>query len=213
MSRLPDPQTSRVAKLLEELRHAPPERVDGILNQLVDAAYAEFRRIAGAALHRSGGLTMQATELVHETVLRFAGFEKIAWADSKHFYSVVARVMRRVVIDYRRKQLAARRNGGVRPIPLSELVNEPAAVFMDPESGDEDIVRLDDALSALFLHDPELASIVELKFFGGRTIEEIARLTESSPATVKRRWLVAKGWLSSRVRHSDGTAAGYEASA
>jgi RNA polymerase sigma factor (TIGR02999 family) len=152
---------------------------------------------------------MQPTELVHETVLRFAGFEKIAWADSKHFYSIVARVMRRVVIDYRRRQLAVRRNRGVRPAPWSELVTEPPAAFSDPELGHEALVRLDNALTALFQHDPELASIVELRFFGGRTIEEIARLTGSSPATVKRRWLVAKGWLSSQVRNCGGSP-GYE---
>lgn len=156
-------------------------------DRLVDAVYPELRAIARRQLggERSGH-TLQATALVNEAYLRLSGLDRIEWRDRVHFVHMAARVMREVLVDHARRRAAAKRDGGER-VSLTAL--EIAG------SGGVDVQALDEALAALERLDPDRARIVELRYFGGLTIEETAEALGLSPATVKRHWQVARAWL------------------
>jgi RNA polymerase sigma factor (TIGR02999 family) len=159
------------------------------LDDLVPVVYSELRRLARAQLARERfGHTLQPTALVNEVYLRLGSYQRISWQDRAHFFAVAARIMRRVLVDHARKRRAAKRGGPADPITLSEshLRGEPLNV---------DLVALDEALGRLEKKDARQSSIVEMRYFGGLSDEEIAEVLGTSVPTVKRDWRVAKLWL------------------
>lgn len=158
-------------------------------DRLVDAVYPELRAIAQRQLGgERAGHTLQATALVNEAYMRLGGLQRIEWQDRVHFVHMAARVMREVLVDHARRRAAHKRDGG-------ERVSITSIELADGSGGGVDVAALDGALAALERHDPERARIVELRYFGGLTIEETAEALGSSPATVKRHWQVARSWL------------------
>ena len=160
-------------------------------DQLVPAVYEELRRQAERAMRREGGEhTLQATALVHESYLRLIDQRRVEWRNRAHFFAIASTVMRRVLVDHARARLTAKRGGGVSPVSLAGA--EPAT----PEGTDEaDLLALHEALEKLAALDPDQARLVELRYFGGLTIEETAEALSVSPATVKREWALARAWL------------------
>lgn len=157
---------------------------------LVPLVYDELRRLARYYLaSQRSDHTLQSTAIVHEAYLRLAGRENVHWENRSHFFAVAAQLMRRILVDHARKRHAAKRGG---PVHLTLLVDEA----VEPSSQRElDLVALDDALKALAELDERQSRIVELRFFGGLSIEDTSRALEISPATVKREWSTARAWL------------------
>ena len=159
------------------------------LNQLLPLVYAELRRIAARQLRSERvGHTLQPTALVHEVYLRIVDQRHVDWQSRAHFFGVAAQVMRRILVDHARRHSAAKRGEGVRCVSIDDAQDVPA-------SGEIPILALDHALDRLGKVDSELAKIVELRAFGGLTIEEAAHVLNVSPSTVKRDWRTAKAWL------------------
>jgi RNA polymerase sigma factor (TIGR02999 family) len=155
--------------------------------------YKQLRAMAGNRMRRERpGHTLQPTELVHEVYLRLTRQRLSTWKDRAHFFAVAAIVMRQVLVDHARARHALRRGGGATPI---ELTGEIPVAAQD--SGR--LLALDEALSRLAKMDPRQSRIVELRFFGGLTEEEIAGLLGISVRTVKRDWSLARAWLHAEV--------------
>jgi len=159
------------------------------LDTLLPIVYQELRRLAAGYLRREKpGQTLQPTALVHEAYLRLMKDRPGRWQNRAHFCAIAAHSMRQILIERARARSAAKRGGARQRITLDEgLV----------AGGDRsiDLIALDEALQRLAEIDPEQARLVELRFFGGLTIEETAEALDMSPATVKRHWTVAKAWL------------------
>ena len=166
------------------------------LNQLLPLVYDELRRLADRYLHRErSDHTLQATALVHEAYLRLID-QRVSWANRAHFFGVAAEMMRRILIDHARSRQAAKRGSGGIKISLDdvlELTDERAA----------DLIALDDALKALAEFDPQKARVVELRFFGGLSIEETAAVMGLGTATITRQWRLARAWLYHELSGSD----------
>jgi RNA polymerase sigma factor (TIGR02999 family) len=161
-------------------------------DELLPLIYQELRRRAAAQLrHERRGHTLQPTALVHEAYLRLVD-QDVAWKSRAHFFSLASEMMRRVLVDHARGRKADKRAGGTR-VELDEAV----AIS---EERDVDLVRLDQALVELSALDPRHGRIVELRFFGGLTLEETAEVLDISPATVKREWNLARTWLYGRLK-------------
>jgi RNA polymerase sigma factor (TIGR02999 family) len=161
----------------------------GALGQLVPLVYAELRHIAARQLARERpGHTLQPTALVHEVYLRLVDQRKTAWQDRAHFFGVAAQIMRRILVDHARRQNAAKRGDGISCVSIDDALEVPA-------SNDIPILSLDRALDRLQQLDPSLAMIVELRAFGGLTVDEAAHVLKISPSTAKRDWRTAKAWL------------------
>lgn len=162
---------------------------DGAADALFPVLYDELRRIAAAFARRERtGHTLQATAIVHEAYVRLVEQRGMAWRSRGHFLGLVARVMRRVLVDYARERARVKRGGKAEKVTLAE-----AAALAGGD--DPDLVALDDALRGLAAVDPRLVTIVELRFFAGLTIDETARHLGISPMTVSRDWRRAKAWL------------------
>ena len=162
--------------------------------KLLPLVYDELRRLADHYFRdEPAGQTLQPTALVHEVYMRLVGSSApIEWKSRAQFFSVAAQTMRHLLIDHARRRRAARRGGDRRRLSLED-VSEPAA------DRDEYLVALDDALTDLDAVDRQLSRIIELRFFGGLTVEETAHVVGVSPITVKRRWRLAKGWLHRQI--------------
>ena len=161
----------------------------GALNQLLPVVYAELRRIAGRQLRSErANHTLQPTALVHEVYLRLVNQRQVDWQNRTHFFGVAAQFMRRILVDHARRHSASKRGEGVRCVSIDEA-KEVAAANEIP------ILALDHALARLEEVDSDLAKIVELRAFGGLTIEEAAHVLNVSPSTAKREWRTAKAWL------------------
>lgn len=132
--------------------------------------------------------TLQPTALVNEAFLKFANGEKVAFADRSHFFAIASNAMRRILIDYAKARKAEKRGGGGLQVTFDEKK-------FKVEENSVDLLRLDEALTKLGLEDSRLSQIVEMRYFGGLSIEETAQVLKISPATVKRDWQVAKIWL------------------
>jgi RNA polymerase sigma factor (TIGR02999 family) len=159
------------------------------LNQLLPLVYGELRRIASRQLRRERvGHTLQPTALVHEVYLRLVDQRHVDWKDRAHFFGAAAQVMRRILVDHARRRLASKRGDGLHRVSMDEAT-ELAAPEGIP------VLALDRALDRLATMDQELARIVELRAFGGMTIEEAACVLNVSPSTAKREWRTAKAWL------------------
>ena len=162
----------------------------GALEKLLPLVYRELRRLAAGYLKKErAGQLLRTTALVHEAYLRLVDQQAPHWESRSHFYAIAARVMRQVLVDYARREGAARRGGKGRKLALSEAGDVPAA------SEGMDFLALDSALNTLAAVDSRQARLVELRYFGGLTIEETAEVMSLSPATVKREWTHARAWL------------------
>jgi RNA polymerase sigma factor (TIGR02999 family) len=175
---------------LTELLAAWSSGDDAARDEAVALVYAELRRIARNRMRREGDLvTVQTTGLVHEAYLRLAQQSSTRWQNRAHFFAIAARIMRRILVEAHRARHAQKRAepGGVR-VALEDV--EVAAPEMSV-----DVAQLADALDRLERQDPRQATIVELRFFAGLTVEETAEAIELSPITVKREWALARAWL------------------
>ena len=156
--------------------------------------YFEVRRLASYYLQRErSGHTLQATALVHEAYLRLADQRHVQWQNRNQFMATAAQLMRRVLLDYSRGHQSVKRGGNVNKVYLQE-----ADIVANARPAD--VIALDEALVTLAKFDPQQARLVELRFFGGLTIEETADVLQISPATVKRNWSVAKAWLARELQ-------------
>jgi|SRR5271169_6346949 len=183
-----------VTVLLLELTHGDQEAAA----RLMPLVYKELRRLAGGYMKRERpDHTLQATALVHEAYLKLVKQRSVDWQGRSHFFGIAAQLMRRILIDHARSHLRAKRGGAQQVLPLDE-----ALVFSPGQSAD--LMRLDEALERLAKLDPRQSKIVELRFFGGLSIEETAEFLGISPKTVKRDWSVAKAWLHGELRQKDG---------
>ena len=159
------------------------------LNQLLPLVYAELRRVAARQLRiERADHTLQPTALVHEAFIRLVDQRRVDWQNRAHFFGVAATVMRRILVDHARRRSAGKRGEGVRCLSIDEAENLAASKEMP-------ILALDQALDRLQEVDADLAKIVELRAFGGLTIEEAAHVLSVSPSTAKRDWRTAKAWL------------------
>lgn len=159
------------------------------LNELLPLVYAELRRIAARQIRRErANHTLQPTALVHEVYLRLVDQHEVDWHDRAHFLGVSARIMRRILVDHARRHRARKRGDGIQRVSIDDAKEVAAA----PEVP---ILALDDALDRLENVDVQLARIVELRAFGGLTIEEAAQVLKVSASTAKREWRTAKAWL------------------
>lgn len=157
------------------------------MNELLPLVYGELRRLANSYLSRErAGHTLQPTALVHEAYLRLIGQSEIDWQNRAHFFGVSARLMREILIDYARGKNRQKRGGEYK----TQIVLDDAIGFTD--QNELDVIAVDQALSKLEELDAQQARIVEMKFFGGLTVEEIGEVLSLSPATVKREWSTAK---------------------
>lgn len=172
-----------ITQILEELRNG--ERSS--LNELLPLVYDELRRLAKSYLSRErSNHTLQPTALVHEAYLRLIGQNKIEWQNRAHFFGVSARLMREILIEYARSKNRQKRGGEFK----TQIALDEAVSFANQK--EIDVVAVDEALSKLEELDERQARIVEMKFFGGLTVEEIGEVLSISPATVKREWSTAK---------------------
>jgi RNA polymerase sigma factor (TIGR02999 family) len=182
------PQTS-VTELLAEVSQGD----QAAAGALFEKVYKELRALAkGYLRHERSGHTLQATALVHEAYLRLVGGQQITWQNRAHFFSVAAKVMRNILVDHARKTNADRRGGGEPKLVLDEAVS-----FFTER--DLNLVALDDALKTLETLDPRQSRIVEFRFFGGLSIDEIAEVLKVSNSTVSNDWRTAKMWLHSQL--------------
>ena len=167
------------------------------LNALLPLVYAELRQIATRQLRGERvGHTLQPTALVHEAYLRLVDQRHVDWHDRAHFYGAAAQVMRRILVDHARRHGAGKRGGGLPNVSLDEA-REPQAPDGIP------VLALDHALDRLAGLDEGLARVVELRAFGGLTIDEAAHVLKVSPTTAKREWRTAKAWLARELGLGD----------
>jgi len=159
------------------------------LNKLMPLVYAELHRLARQRLaHERPGHTLQTSELINEAYLRLVDAGRVNWQDRAHFLAVSAQAMRRVLVEHARARGSQRRGAGVQNLPLEAAVN-----VRSPES--PDLVKLDGALTALAGEHPRRAQVIELRFFGGLSVEETAAVVGFSADTVLRDWRLARIWL------------------
>ena len=159
------------------------------LDKLMPLIHQELRRMAHRYMSRERpGHTLQTTALVNEAYLRLINRKDVHWQNRIHFFAIAAELMRTILVDHARSHAYAKRGGGTRKISLDE------AVMVSQERAAE-VVALDDVLKELTKIDPQQSRVVELRFFGGLTIEETAEVLGLSPATIKREWSTAKAWL------------------
>jgi RNA polymerase sigma-70 factor, ECF subfamily len=165
---------------------------DRALEQLLPMVYQELRQIAGRQLRRERpGHTLQPTALVNEAYLKLRHLRSIRWHDRAHFYAFASRIMRRILVDHARSRLAAKRGAGAVQVDWIQGLQAGGADALGPAT----LIDLDRALDRLAADRPRLARLVEVRFFGGLTVEEAAVLLECSPRTVKRDWVFARAWL------------------
>lgn len=159
------------------------------LRKLVPVVYEELRRLAHHYMSRErAGHTLQTTALVHEAYSRLIGTPHVQWRDRTHFFAVCAQLMRRVLVDCSRSRGYLKRGGGRHRVPIEGAL----AVLSDRG---EDLLAINDALNALALVDQRASQVVELRFFGGLSVDETAEALRISPETVQRDWKLAKVWL------------------
>ena len=174
------------------LLHAWRQGDEAALAALTPLVHAELRRLAGAYLRREGaGHSLQPTALVNECYLRLLDGRPVDWRDRGHFYALAARTMRRILVDVARSRGYQKRGGGRDVVPLGPADDDRLA----PPRAGRDLLALDEALQALAAVDPRRSQVVELRFFGGFSHDEIAAAIGVSAKTVQRDWQDAKAWL------------------
>jgi RNA polymerase sigma-70 factor, ECF subfamily len=195
----PDPATSaEVTVLLAQLVQGDQQAA----SRLMPAVYRELRQMAARYMRREReDHTLQATALVHEAYLKLVDQTSANWQNRAHFFAVASQVMRHILIDHARANLREKRGGGCQVIQIDE------GLAFSPEQSEE-LLEVDAALQRLSELDPRQGKIVELRFFGGLTVEETAAVLGISPKTVKRDWSVAKAWLHGELKQGHGNIAG-----
>src|ERR1700676_3868906 len=183
------PSTQQITKLLQ----AWGQGQDAALKELLPLVHQELRRLARRYMFgERPGHTLQTTALVNEAYLRLVDSPHVNWQNRAHFFAVSAQLMRRILVDYARARGYQKRGGGVPKVTLDE------ALMGQQEKG-HDLVALDDALKVLAGVDPRKSKVVELRFFGGLSVEETAEVLKVSPDTVLRDWRLAKAWLAQEM--------------
>lgn len=157
-------------------------------NMLFDVLYNELTRLSAFCLQREGGVSLSAGDLVHEAAIRLVNLEQIEWQDKAHFLAISAQIMRRVLVDHARKKYADKRSHQ----KVTLLTNHSADNDRDDTFS---LCLLDEALNKLADIDKTRAQIVEMRYFGGVSIEEIAAVIGASPSTIKRNWRASRAWL------------------
>ena len=187
-------QTLKLTDLLLDWRRGD----ESALARLTPLVYDELRRIAHRYVQRErSGHTLQTTALVHEAYLRLAGDQRIEWQDRAHFFAVSAQVMRHILIDHARRRRYAKHGGDATHVSLAD------ANAMTPQRAKE-LISLDEALEELAKLDERKSRVVELRYFGGLSLEETAEVIEVSVMTVRRDWRAAKAWLFRRMKAEGG---------
>jgi RNA polymerase sigma factor (TIGR02999 family) len=167
------------------------------LDQLMPLVYSELHRLAQSYLQRErSDHSMQATALVNEAYLRLVDAQRVRWENRAHFFAISARVLRQILVDFARRRSYQKRGGGMRPLSLD-------ATLIVGESPDDNLAALDEALERLAEIDARKSQVVELRFFGGLTVEETAEVLKVSAETVKRDWRLAKSWLKRFLSEGD----------
>ncbi len=180
----------RSSRQITTLLHAWKDGNDEAFEELLPYVYDELKRRASAYLKgERRGHTLQTTELVHEAYLKLVDKDEIDWENRNHFFAVAAQAMRRILVDYARKRNRKKRGSKGEDMPLDE------ARYVSSKGGSVDLEALDEALKKLAEFDERQAKIVELKYFGGMTLDETAEVLDISKVTVKRDWNIAKSWL------------------
>jgi RNA polymerase sigma factor (TIGR02999 family) len=175
--------------VITELLSAWQEGDEGARDRLVPLVYEELRRLAHHYLRQERpGHALQTTDLVHETYLRLVGQEKVRWQNRSHFFGVAAQLMRRILVDHARSLQRRKRGRDWHRVEFNE------AALVSPEKASE-VLAVDEALRRLEALDARKSRVVELRFFGGLTVEETAEALGMSTATVARDWEAARGWL------------------
>jgi RNA polymerase sigma-70 factor, ECF subfamily len=188
---------AQITRLLHEWQGGSQDA----LNHLVPLVYDELHLLASRQLSREWRHDRpQTTVIVNEAYLKLFGQRQVDWQNRGQFFALAAQLMRRILVDHARRNLRQKRGGGGLPVELNEQL--PAA---DAAVDSVDALDLDRALSKLEALDPDQARIVEMRFFGGLTVEETAAALGVSPATIKREWAIAKGWLYRELTGDSGS--------
>jgi RNA polymerase sigma factor (TIGR02999 family) len=186
------PSSAEISRLLINWRLGDAEARDA----LIPLVYSELRRLARQRLwHQGPEQTLESAALVNEVYLRLARQNPPQWQNRAHFFGVAAQLMRHILVDYARNRLAAKRGGGAQRLTLETK-------FAPAHQPEIDLVALDDALNKLAHLDAQQSRVIELRYFGGLSIEETATVLGISPATVKREWATARAWLQHELKKS-----------
>jgi RNA polymerase sigma factor (TIGR02999 family) len=186
-----DPEPSEVTELLLRWRDGDA----GALDRLMPLVYHELRRVASHHMSHEKGSTLQATALVHEAYLRLLRME-VEWQGRVQFFAIAAGAMRRILVDRARRRRADKRGGEAQPVELAEVADLVAAHELDAD----ELIALDDALERLAELDPRKAKVLELRLFGGLTIQETSEAMSIATATVERELRMARAWVARRIR-------------
>ena len=204
MSRIREPNHAGEGRSMMKDRRDVTELLDAwsagdsrALDDLMPLIMGDLRALARGYMRReSPGHTLQPTDLVHEAYLRLAGRRKVRLASRVQLFSVLAEMMRRILVDHARRKRAARHGGGIPPVPLDEVCGLPVRV-------DVDLLALDEALNELASFAPRRYEVVKLSYFAGLNFDEIAAVVDVSPTTVKRDLKAARLWLLHELRQQD----------
>jgi RNA polymerase sigma factor (TIGR02999 family) len=184
-----EPAPKNITRLLLRWR----EGDETALDELMPVVYDELRRLAAGHLRRERqDHTLQPTALVNEVFLQLVDQRQVNWRNRAHFFGATAEVMRRILVSHARARNAAKRGGSDYKVSLTQAAGVAA-------EQDVEVIALDEALTDLAAFDPQLCRLVELRYFGGLSIEETAEVMQLSPATVKRHWSAARAWLHRRI--------------
>jgi len=187
------PSSQGVTQLLLAWGHGEQAALD----KLVPLVHAELKRLARRHMGRERpGHTLQATALVNEVYLQLVDVRNVAWHDRVHFFAVSSTLMRRILVDFARSRLYLKRGGGAQKVTFDE------GLIPSPDQG-HDLVLLDDALNALAIIDARKSRVIELRFFGGLSVEETAEVLKVSEETVLRDWKLAKAWLTREMHKAE----------
>jgi RNA polymerase sigma-70 factor, ECF subfamily len=183
------PSTQQITKLLQ----AWGQGQDAALDELLPVVHQELRRLARRYMFgERPGHTLQTTALINETYLRLVNSRQVNWQNRAHFFAISAQLMRRILVDSARARGDQKRGGGIPKVTLDEAL-------IGPQEKGQDLVALDDALKVLSGVDPRKGRVVELRFFGGLSVEETAEVLKVHPNTVLRDWRLAKMWLKREI--------------
>ena len=191
---LPALATQEVTQMLLDWSEGDQQALD----RLIPVVYGELRRLASRQLRRErADHTLQTTALIHEAYFKLIEQRNVRWQNRAHFFGIAAQLMRRILVDHARTRHRAKRGGAAVRVPLEEVV-------VAAEGLNINLVSLDEALTRLAAVDPRQGRIVELRFFGGLSVEETAEVLRVSAATVKNDWSVAKAWLHRELLRGEG---------
>ncbi len=188
---MPKTSSQQLTQMLIQLSEGNAQMVDDILPLIYD----ELRRLAGNYLRRErSDHTLQPTALVHEAYIKLIDQTQVKWQNRAHFFGIAANIMRRILVDYARQHKAEKRGGAAEKMPLEE------EILIVSEGKSAELLALDEALENLAKIDPQKSKIVELRYFGGLSVEETAEVMNCSAVTIKRQWRMAKAWLYGRIK-------------